>query len=339
MNEKFGILDNATILDKRYYERKRKAGQMALALSSFKWNEVVYRSFLSGNLKRLDMELFRSLRSSVAKRMYRFLDKRFFHRAKWGFDLHNFAFEKIGLSRSYAGNAAKIREKLGPAIEELEERGYLEPLPISKRYVQVRKGEWQVFFLKRSVATDSEPLAVEELANEWESALTSRGVGHAVASELVAQHGDVVVKEKIEFHDWLLRNKDSRIGKNPAGFLVASIRGNYPLPKGFETEEMRQGKLQKAAEKKRRETEHEKIRAERENAEKEAERRIVDEFMASLGSDEARQSFEEEAVREDSFLRTFYTKAKARGQGEDFKMYRELILRNAIKRRQVEVVV
>jgi hypothetical protein len=36
VNVRFGILDNAVILDKRRYEWKRKLGQVPLALSSFK---------------------------------------------------------------------------------------------------------------------------------------------------------------------------------------------------------------------------------------------------------------------------------------------------------------
>ncbi|BBO33411.1 hypothetical protein PLANPX_3023 [Lacipirellula parvula] len=53
-------------------------------LSSFVWNEVVFRSFKSGYLKAVDLVLFRQLHRAAAKRMYRFLDKRFYHKSRSG---------------------------------------------------------------------------------------------------------------------------------------------------------------------------------------------------------------------------------------------------------------
>ena len=38
------------------------------------------------------------------------------------------------------------------------------------------------------------------------------------------------IRTKIEVFDWLLRNEDRRVGKNPAGYLVASIRSDYQAP-------------------------------------------------------------------------------------------------------------
>ena len=60
--------------------------------------------------------------------MYRFLDKRFYHKPDWEFELKDFAFEHVGLSRTYR-DAGKIKEKLQRGIEELEQVGFLEPLP------------------------------------------------------------------------------------------------------------------------------------------------------------------------------------------------------------------
>src|SRR5262249_25651825 len=36
-----------------------------------------------------------------------------------------------------------------------------------------------------------------------------------------------------EVFDWLQRNEDKRVGKNPAGYLVASIRADYQAPGDF----------------------------------------------------------------------------------------------------------
>ena len=65
------------------------------------------------------------------------------------FDLAEIAFERVGLSRSYA-DAGKIKEKLQPAIDELEGKGFLRPLSRDERYVKEGKA-W------RSASSSSPP--------------------------------------------------------------------------------------------------------------------------------------------------------------------------------------
>ena len=74
--------------------------------------------------------------------MYRFLDKRFYTRREWTFDLRTFAFGHIGLSRNYT--AAKIKEKLQPAIDELETIGFIDKMDREERYEKVARGEWTI---------------------------------------------------------------------------------------------------------------------------------------------------------------------------------------------------
>ena len=63
------------------------------------------------------------LRNSTAKRMYRFLDKRFHHKPDWTFDLKELAHEHIGFGRHYEG-PAHLKRNLLPAIDELEAVGF-----------------------------------------------------------------------------------------------------------------------------------------------------------------------------------------------------------------------
>ena len=44
------------------------------------------------------------------------------------------------------------------------------------------------------------------------------------------------IRTKIEVFDWLLRNEDKRVGKNPAGYLVASIRSDYTVPGDYQAQ-------------------------------------------------------------------------------------------------------
>jgi hypothetical protein len=70
-------------------------------------------------------------------------------------------------------------------------------------------------------------------ATELREALKARGVATKIAGDLVANHPAGRIQTKIDVFDWLQRNEDKRVGKNPAGYLVASIRSDYQAPGDF----------------------------------------------------------------------------------------------------------
>lgn len=145
VNEGFHILDHVTILDK---ERQRRTSQKSEqgGRSSFVWNDVVFGSFKAGYLKQIDFEFYKRLESAISKRLYRFLDKRFYHRERLEFDLRTFACEHIGLSKKY--HNGELKRVLGPAIAELEAEGFLKPLPSDERFFCRAKGEWAAVFVR-----------------------------------------------------------------------------------------------------------------------------------------------------------------------------------------------
>src|SRR5438067_3771426 len=160
VDENFHVLDNVTLYDR---ERRRLIGRSGrsgkadrgvlaraekapLPLSSFRWNEVIFQSFQSGNLKQLDLEFYLKLRLPTTKRMYRFLDKRFYRRSRLDFDLRTLACEHIGLSRSYA--PTELKRRLKPALEELERLGFLEPLSPEERYSYIARGQWRIILIR-----------------------------------------------------------------------------------------------------------------------------------------------------------------------------------------------
>ncbi|MEJ7639827.1 MAG: hypothetical protein WKF75_18120, partial [Singulisphaera sp.] len=108
--------------------RRGTANQREVPLSSFTWNETIFKSFQAGYIKQLDLKFYLRLIYPTSKRIFRFLDKRFYHRPEWEFDLREFAFVRVGLSRNYEGNI-QIARKLEPAIRELEEQGFPNPCP------------------------------------------------------------------------------------------------------------------------------------------------------------------------------------------------------------------
>jgi Replication initiator protein A len=240
VDEQFHVLDNVTLYDRERWRGSRRSGKgerggkldkPPLPLSSFRWNEVIFQSFQSGNLKQLDLEFYLKLRLPTTKRMYRFLDKRFYRRSRLDFDLRSLACEHIGLSRSYA--PTELKRRLKPALEELEQLGFLEPLGPEERYSYVKRGCWKIIFIRggRATAVAQDPAAREEdRPGELIEALKARGVTAKTAQELVEGHPAGRVRTKIEVFDWLLKNEDRRVGKNPAGYLVASIRSDYQAP-------------------------------------------------------------------------------------------------------------
>jgi Replication initiator protein A len=293
VDEKFHVIDNITIYDQ---ERRPGKGQGALPFSSFTWNKVLFHSFQAGYLKRLDLDFYLSLKTSTAKRLYRFLDKRFYHGDRQEFDLFRLAFEHVGISRRYT-KAVHLRRNLAQAIEELEAKGFLEPLPASERYVQIRRGEWKVIFVKKGKgkpALPSQPAPTTPLQKE----LTDRGVTAGTAAELVAAIPAERIAAKLEVFDWMTEKNDKRLSQNPAGYLVASIREDYAAPKDFQPKAERERKQQAAAEKQRQKDEEliaRRRQEEQEAATRKAERCHIDAYLATLTPQE-RKGLEEQAI-------------------------------------------
>jgi len=105
VNRDFGVFDNLVI-----YRREVIQGKAAPSCSRFVWNEVLFRSFQSGYLKQLDWNLYCQLTSPVAKRLYRFLDKRFYHSSRVEIDLLEPGLRKVRLATTY--NTAQMKRML-----------------------------------------------------------------------------------------------------------------------------------------------------------------------------------------------------------------------------------
>lgn len=314
VNRDFGLFDNLYI-----YEREERERAAAPASSWLVWNEVIFESFQAGYLKKLDWDLYCRLEDPVAKRLYRFLDKRFYHRDRLVLDLEDLAFSKVRVSQNY--NTAQIKRALMAGIRELEALWDLRPMAAEERFRRVAHGKWEVVFAKktkRKPASACEPTGLE-------TELVRRGVSAPVARQLAAGHPVDKVQSMIELHDWYQQRGQAR----GPGFLVAAIKdpSGYVLPTGFETQ---------AGKAKRKEAENSRKVAERELARrKELALRISrsrqDEpfraFWEGL-DDDRRSRFEQEALgcaertKRDGYLRT-----KDQG-GPVFEQYRFVILRD-----------
>jgi Replication initiator protein A len=317
VNRDFGLLDNLYV-----YERET-AGD-GEARSWLVWNEVLFESFRSGYLKSLDWDLYCRLEDPVAKRLYRFLDKRFYREEKLALDLHELAYNKVRVSRGY--NTAQVKRSLQNGIRELEALWELRPLPPEKRFIKLGRGRWQaVFERKDRRARGQKQNAEHPLAQQ----LIDRKVSAAVARVLVRDYASDRIEAMLELFDWYTRRGEPR----GPGFLVAGIRSEegFVFPAGFESSEQRR---QRETLIKSREADEQKAKEERErNDERRAKARqqAFQAFWAKL-DEEAQARFEQEALAAtDRTKHEGYLRARAEG-GLLHDHYRQLVLREHFAR-------
>jgi hypothetical protein len=177
----FGLLDSFELRDGRV---RAPDGDETERLSEFRWSSVIFESFQSGYLKRLDYEKVRDL-SAMARRIYRYLDKHFHapHRTTLTLNLKTFAFEHLGMSRK--NDAAQIRRSLSKPVAELETIGFLAPRKQRYRRIRGQTGEWEVdFALAKSTAKCRRRAKTEAVVtgSNSEKRRTPDGIDHYLES-------------------------------------------------------------------------------------------------------------------------------------------------------------
>jgi hypothetical protein len=297
VNESFHLLERVSLLA---LGRRKQQNGVEPGLCSFVWNDVVFRSFQAGYLKRVDMELFRRLKSPIAKRLYRFLDKRFHHKTTWEFDLRVLAHEHIGLSRNY--DTAQLKRKLVPAIVELEENDFIRFLDVERRFARIKKGVWRVTFIK------SKTKAMSPSSNATLESLLRHGVNRKTVDRLIADHSAATIKHHVKIVDWILRQPGMEKPASAAGYLVQSIRKGYDAPLEFDRSNSVQAKqsgvLSRDAKRKRR----------------------VDSFLKTLSSTERLRLEQNAMVSADAPILEAYHRAEQEQVPLLTTMYRRLMI-------------
>ncbi len=178
-----------------------------------KLSDYFVESYKANYLKGLDAAFYWSLNSSVAKRLYRFVDKKRNNQRRWEVGL--FALrDRIPLSPyKYP---SKIKEKLAPAHEELRHKGFLEGVTYRKTAdgTDLVCYEIQEGFSARRPVLQLEPSPEVRLAVER---LKAEGMRLDVARNLVATHGP---ERCLRYAEAVAFQKSIR---NPAGWLRWAI--------------------------------------------------------------------------------------------------------------------
>jgi hypothetical protein len=266
------------------------------------WNTVAFKSFESGYLKNINLPFYQSLDSAASKRLYRFLDKHFYQRHRLEYDLAELAFEKVGLSRDY--EAWKVKQKLQPAISELEDRGYLERLSPAERFLKAGRGKWRIVFTKNKAEETKAIERTDDKTPELAALLVAQGLTAVAAKKALAKPPKLMLAATLDEHvklcvegfKWALEQKDKP--KSPRGFLYSLVTEGY-LPDGFiplaEKQKQAEERTRAAVEQSRKNRD-EAATHRAELAEQEERKKRVDAFLAGL-SPADRKKLEERAIQ------------------------------------------
>jgi hypothetical protein len=206
----------------------------------------------NNHLLPIDFETYKKLKSHIAKALVPMLQV-------WLFaSVENGSFEKRYdelcqyLKISQYKHLSKIKEKLGPALDELKSHSYISKWKIEP--TSDRKSFKVVFYhgekfhrdrqkrLGQSEGSGNGQIASKELSEEQLShvqALAARGVlGSAAVDLVVALPPDQPVQDQLEWIDELVKREGSKI-KNKPGFVIHLLRGNIAVPADFITSRKR----------------------------------------------------------------------------------------------------
>lgn len=139
VNTGFSLIEFYELLTEK--PGRKKVGEVAKPNSYFKWNDVMFSSMQAGFLKTVDLDLALSLRSPIAVRLYRYLDKKAWD-GRATFEIELCVLCERHLAMAPNPYPSKLKERLKTAHEELLERGFLaaveyEPM-LSKKGEKVR---------------------------------------------------------------------------------------------------------------------------------------------------------------------------------------------------------
>lgn len=227
----FGIIDAYEICDTRGSGDK----------SYFIWSEMLFDSFQSGFIKKIDLDFYFSLKSSVSRRLYRYLDKHFYHRSIVEKPLLTLAFEKLGLSRSYQ-YVSSIKQQLEPAAEELMELGFIEGFSFHgsgattvARFIQnphfsaQKKRQSQQISSVSSIGIDSQP-GTKQKKSQLEDKLQKHGLTVLQTKRLLDKKNEAELEVVADTVKRFEASKGSFA--NPVGFLYRAVQDaeRFPMP-------------------------------------------------------------------------------------------------------------
>jgi hypothetical protein len=196
------------------------------------WGDRLWNSFKVGYIKNLDVDFYYSLDNAVARRLYRFLDKRMYYQDEYQIDIFDLA-ARIGLSRYRY--PSEVKKKLTPGFDELIERGFLKSIETIKvgKYTRVR-------FVKRPKYTQRSLWDGPEVSTSGSETLPQALSEREIAIEQLQEQYDTSV-EDLDFWQRVLDElkpsapnvfklvRDAEILKYEDDAVLICVAGKYQL--------------------------------------------------------------------------------------------------------------
>ena len=218
-------------------------------------------------LLTLDYDLHKQLARPIAKSLLSMLQIGFYASGHIYIKRYDDLCKFFGIARYRA--LSRIKEQFDPSNEELKKWGFISQYEYSKtadgktynitwwvgeRYYKTQK---MVKEKKEKVIGSSQQLKLpvpkkrkellpldnegKELAKELED----RGLTRSVTRTLISRYAQKHIEEKIRMLDYLMEKEDSKVDRNPAGWLRRAIEEDYQPPKEYLDHRDREARRQK----------------------------------------------------------------------------------------------
>ena len=117
----FHLLDNVELCsNSRYQQFRKRHNSRSHALCFFVWNEVIWKSFNDGYIRKIDMDTFRRIasgrRREVPLRLYRWLQKRFYWKTPVKIDAMKLGIGTLGLSVKYPSDCVRVLKRASKVL-------------------------------------------------------------------------------------------------------------------------------------------------------------------------------------------------------------------------------
>ncbi len=320
MKDSFGLIDRWKLVDEEASRSHRdKSGW-------FIWGDFMWESLQAGNIRTLDFGFWKGLDHPVSKRLFRLLDKRFYKRNMVTFPLKTLAYDKVGVSRKM--HTGQIKETLKTGHRELESKGFCK-----STYVKRGRGNWEVVYtdVRRGKGKEM-PAPINPETSSLIKALEDRGIKNG--AQLIQKHPVKKIEAAIENFDDRKRHGQN-LGPGWLGKCIIDTTG-FHFRKGYRSDNERAEEAIKKEQAQSMIKKRGKLAQKSLNTLEASERRRVDEFLQSLPSDEARESFFKHAATANPTVARYFEKERDSG-GKNIAHYRYALLTQQLRRQEEDL--
>jgi hypothetical protein len=211
----------------------------------------------SNHLLPVDFETYNQLRNHIAKVLVPHLQIWLFASREKGFFEKRYDELCQILSVCQYQHASKIKEKMGPSLDELKGHGYLSNWKVEKtddrKNFKIILYHGDKFYRDRSRRLGQKENVPEKQIGEITASvpeegidptllaeMTRRGITASRARSLLANLADgQVVTDQLEWGDSIIAQGSDKV-RNPAGFYISLIKDNVRPPDNFESSRKRE---------------------------------------------------------------------------------------------------